>query len=128
MASEKSAKAKHRKVNTGIVHIYAGFNNVIVTVTDMFGDTIASSSSGQCGFKGAKKSTPFAAQVVAESVAKKVQDLFGLKTVSIMIKGPGGGRESAIRALAGSGLIVVLIKDITPIPHNGCRSRKKRMV
>ena len=116
------------KIPNGIAYIGTTFNNIIITITDMFGNSLVASSAGARGFKGAKKSTPFAAQVVADSVAKEAQNLFSLKTIAIVIKGPGSGRESAIRALSSSGLIVTVIKDVTPLPHNGCRMPKQRRV
>jgi small subunit ribosomal protein S11 len=118
---------RKRRVNQGIIHIYASFNNTIITVTDSEGNVIAWSSAGACGFKGARKGTPFAAQVAAQSVAKQSIDQ-GLKQAEIVVKGPGAGRETAVRALQSAGLGVTLIRDITPIPHNGCRPPKKRRV
>jgi small subunit ribosomal protein S11 len=129
MVVKNKQKAKRlAKVSNGVVHICTNFNNVIITITDVYGNAIVACSSGQKGFRGAKKSTPFAAQVVSETAAKKAQDMYSLKTVSVVIKGPGAGRESAVRALVASGLIVTSIKDITPLPHNGCRARKRRRV
>lgn len=125
--SQKKSK-KVGKVSNGVVHIGTTFNNIIITVSDIFGNALVSGSAGKFGFKGAKKSTPFAAQVVGEGVAKEARDTFGLKTIVVLIKGPGPGRESAIRALAVNGLIVTMIKDITSLPHNGCRRPKKRRV
>jgi small subunit ribosomal protein S11 len=125
------AKAKKKKdkktVHEGNVFIRATFNNTIVTVTDLQGNTVSWASAGGLGFKGAKKSTPFAAQTTAETAAKKAMD-FGLNEVHVYVKGPGVGRESAIRSLGNLGLWVKSIKDITPIPHNGCRPRKSRRV
>jgi small subunit ribosomal protein S11 len=125
------AKVKKRKekktVFEGNVYIQATFNNTIVTVTDLKGNTISWSSAGSLGFKGAKKSTPFAAQTTAETATSRAVD-FGLKEVNVFVKGPGMGRESAIRSLGAMGLRVKTIKDITPIPHNGCRPRKSRRV
>lgn len=118
---------RKRRVNQGIIHIYASFNNTIITVTDSEGNVIAWSSAGACGFKGARKGTPFAAQVAAQSVAKQSIDQ-GLKQAEIVVKGPGAGRETAVRALQSAGLGVTLIRDITPVPHNGCRPPKKRRV
>ena len=111
----------------GIAHVVATFNNTIVTITDRQGNTICWSSSGNAGFKGSKKSTPFAAQLVAESAAKKAV-ASGMKEVEVRVKGPGAGRESAIRALQAAGLNINVIKDVTPIPHNGCRPPKRRRV
>ncbi len=121
-------KKKARKIESfGYVHIHASFNNTIVTVTDRKGNAIVSSSSGACGFKGSKKSTPFAAQVASERAGHKAFDV-GVREVDVRVKGPGMGRESAIRALEASGLKVLAIKDVTPLPHNGCRPRKRRRV
>ncbi len=121
---------KKKKVHvdaSGKAFVKATFNNTIVTLTDTYGNVIAWSSSGKNGFKGSRKSTPFAAQVAAEAAAKEAVDL-GLKRVEVFIKGPGGGREAAVRSLQTSGLVVTMIRDITPIPHNGCRPPKKRRV
>ncbi len=121
-------KKKVRKVVTaGIAHIAASFNNTIVTITDKNGDVICWSSTGSVGFSGSKKSTPFAAGIAAGNAAKKAKDL-GLREVEVYIKGPGSGRESAIRSLQATGLAVRAIKDVTPIPHNGCRPPKRRRV
>ena len=114
-------------ITKGIAHIQATFNNTIVTITDAKGNAICFSSAGAAGFKGSKKSTPFAAQVASEQAAKKALEL-GLKEVEVYIKGPGSGRESAIRALQTAGLNITAIKDVTPIPHNGCRPPKRRRV
>ena len=122
----KKKKVK-RNVPVGIAHVHATFNNTIVTITDPAGNVIASSSSGANGFKGSRKSTPFAAQVAGDTAARKAKEA-GVRTVSVRIKGPGSGRESALRALHLAGLQVALIKDITPVPHNGCRARKSRRV
>ncbi len=128
MAETRTKKKKVKKnVPVGIVHIQATFNNTLVTVTDPKGDVLSWSSSGCNGFKGSRKSTPFAAQVSAEQAIKKAKDM-GVRTISILVKGPGAGRESALRAIAGCGVTVTSIKDITPIPHNGCRPRKNRRV
>jgi len=126
MARQNKATRK-RRINQGIIHIYASFNNTIITVTDTEGNVIAWSSAGACGFKGARKGTPFAAQVAAQSVAKQSMDQ-GMKQAEVVVKGPGAGRETAVRALQTAGLGVTLIRDITPIPHNGCRPPKKRRV
>jgi small subunit ribosomal protein S11 len=123
----KSRKKVIRQVSEGVAHILATFNNTIVTLTDKKGNALAWSSCGAVGFKGSKKSTPFAAQVAAGAAAKKALE-HGLKTVEVMVKGPGSGRESAIRALAAAGLQITLIKDVTPMPHNGCRPPKRRRV
>ncbi len=125
------AKAKKRKekktVYEGNVYIQATFNNTIVTITDLKGNAVSWASAGGLGFRGAKKSTPYAAQTTAETAAKKAQD-YGLRAVNIFVKGPGVGRESAIRSIGNLGIKVMSIKDITPIPHNGCRPRKSRRV
>jgi small subunit ribosomal protein S11 len=120
-------KKKIRQVVHGVAHVTASFNNTIVTVTDSKGAAICWSSAGASGFKGSKKSTPFAAQVAAEKAAKKAME-FGMKEVEVIVKGPGAGRESAIRALQAAGLQISLIHDLTPIPHNGCRPPKRRRV
>jgi small subunit ribosomal protein S11 len=122
----KKKKKVHVDAN-GKAFIKATFNNTIVTLTDTYGNVIAWSTSGKNGFKGSRKSTPFAAQVAAEAAAKEARDL-GLRRVEVFIKGPGGGREAAVRSLQTAGLEVTLIRDITPIPHNGCRPPKRRRV
>ncbi len=128
MVAKKGAKKKEkRNVQTGVAHIQASFNNTLVTVTDMSGNVIVWASAGSQGFKGSRKSTPFAAQRAAEIVAKKAMEN-GMKQVDVFVKGPGSGRESAIRALQVAGLKINLIKDVTPIPHNGCRPPKRRRV
>ena len=111
----------------GRVHVQASFNNTIITITDTLGNVIAWSSSGSLGFRGSRKGTPFAAQMAAEAAARKVSDV-GMRAVVVFVKGPGGGRESAVRALQAAGLSVISIKDVTPIPHNGCRPPKRRRV
>ena len=127
-AKKAFKKKKTRKnVSQGIVHIQSTFNNTMITITDAQGNTIAWSSAGHRGFKGSRKSTPFAAQVAAEDAARKAQE-HGLKSVVAFIKGPGAGRESALRAIASVGIRVTRIQDVTPIPHNGCRPPKKRRV
>src|SRR6478609_6273177 len=124
----KKAKRKTKKnVLNGVVHIQSTFNNTIVTITDVSGNVLAWSSAGARGFKGSRKSTPFAAQVAAGDAAAKAME-HGLKNVTVMVKGPGAGRESALRALAAAGLKISLIRDVTPIPHNGCRQPKRRRV
>jgi small subunit ribosomal protein S11 len=121
-------KGKERKnVANGVAHIHASFNNTIVTITDTSGNVITWSSSGNKGFKGSRKSTPFASQLAAEAAAKKAME-HGMKQVEVFVKGPGTGRESAIRAIQAAGLEIVAIKDVTPIPHNGCRPPKRRRV
>ena len=129
-ANKKAAKTKKKQlkgVTSGLVNIQATFNNTIITITDKQGNTISWASPGLVGFHGSKKSTPFAAQVAATDAARRAKEL-GLMSVDVFVKGPGSGRESAIRALVAAGLNVTSIRDITPIPHNGCRSRKKRRV
>jgi small subunit ribosomal protein S11 len=125
------AKAKKRKVRrnvtSGIVHIKATFNNTIVTITDTKGDTLCWSTAGNSGFKGSRKSTPFAGQLASQAAAEKAIK-FGLKDVDVRVKGPGSGRESAINALEAAGLTVKTIEDVTPLPHNGCRPKKRRRV
>ena len=130
MAAVKRVVKKRRErknVEKGIAHIRSTFNNTIVTITDMQGNAISWGTAGEMGFKGSKKSTPYAAQTAAEAAAKGAID-HGMKTVEVYVKGPGNGREAAIRALATSGLNITLIKDVTPIPHNGCRPPKRRRV
>ncbi len=125
----KSRPKKKEKKNivTGVVHIQSTFNNTIITITDPGGNIVSWSSSGVQGFKGSRKSTPFAAQMAAEDAAKKAMD-HGMKNVEVYVKGPGAGRESAIRSLQAVGFNVLMIKDVTPIPHNGCRPPKRRRV
>lgn len=121
------AKKKLKNVVKGVVHILASFNNTIITITDPAGNAICWSSSGTAGFKGSKKSTPFAAQVASEQAAKKAIEN-GMKEVEVYVNGPGSGRESAIRAIQAAGLQISMIKDVTPLPHNGCRPPKRRRV
>ena len=130
--TDKPAAAPKRKktrkmVSEGVAHIHSTFNNTIITITDPTGNVVAWSSAGAVGFKGSRKGTPFAAQLAAESAAKKAMDA-GVRTVQVFVKGPGAGRESALRALQAAGFAVSLIKDVTPIPHNGCRPPKRRRV
>lgn len=120
-------KRDKKNVVTGIAHINSTFNNTVIMITDLQGNALAWSTAGVKGFKGSRKATPFAAQVAGEDVAKKAME-HGLKTVSVRIKGPGSGRESALRAFQAAGLTVTAIKDITPVPHNGCRPSKRRRV
>ena len=132
MAQQKKSTVRKKKrerlnVESGQAHIQASFNNTIVTITDMSGNAISWCSSGSLGFKGSRKSTPFAAQMVADEAAKPAVAA-GLKKVEVFVKGPGSGRESAIRALQTAGLEITMIKDVTPIPHNGCRPPKRRRV
>jgi small subunit ribosomal protein S11 len=128
VAKAKVGKKKVRKdVPQGVVHIAATFNNTIVTITDPTGAVVSWSSAGRRGFKGSRKSTPFAAQTAAEDAAKRAQEV-GMRSVQVLVRGPGAGRESAIRALAAAGLRVTYIRDVTPVPHNGCRPPKRRRV
>jgi small subunit ribosomal protein S11 len=125
---KKGAKRKVKKnVQTGVAHIQSTFNNTIISITDVGGNTLAWASAGQAGFKGSRKSTPFAAQVAAEECAKKAME-HGVRALGVYVKGPGAGRESALRALQASGMRIQLIRDVTPIPHNGCRPPKRRRV
>jgi small subunit ribosomal protein S11 len=126
--SKKPAKKKVKKnVASGIAHIQSTFNNTVVTITDVNGNTVAWSSAGSRGFKGSRKSTPFAAQLAAEEAARKAME-HGMRSVAVFVKGPGAGRESALRALQSVGFRVTLIRDVTPVPHNGCRPPKRRRV
>ncbi|MBU1076548.1 MAG: 30S ribosomal protein S11 [Spirochaetes bacterium] len=125
---KKKSKKDKKVVPQGTVFIQATFNNTVVTITDLKGNVLSWSSAGKMGFKGAKKSTPYAAQIISTDAARKAIETAGVKEVEVKVKGPGGGREAAIRALSSVGLIVKSIKDITPIPHNGCRPRKRRRV
>ena len=123
----RKKKAARKNVANGIVHIQSTFNNTIVTITDTGGNVVAWSTAGVQGFKGSRKSTPFAAQMAADDAAKKAME-HGMRSVEVYVKGPGPGRESALRSLQAAGFNVVLIKDVTPIPHNGCRPPKRRRV
>ena len=123
----KTKKKERKNISSGVVHIQSTFNNTIVTITDSMGNVISWSSAGIHGFKGSRKSTPFAAQLTAEDAAKKAME-HGMKSVEVYVKGPGSGRESALRALQAAGFNVVMIKDVTPIPHNGCRPPTRRRV
>lgn len=131
MATKKTTGSRKRRekknIERGAAHIQSTFNNTIVTITDMQGNAVSWASAGEMGFRGSKKSTPFAAQTAAEVAAKAAME-HGMKTVEVFVKGPGSGREAAIRALQTAGLDVTLIKDVTPIPHNGCRPSKRRRV
>ncbi len=131
MADKKVAtrtKNRDRKnISVGVAHVNSSFNNTMVTITDAQGNTISWSSAGLKGFKGSRKSTPYAAQVAADDAARKAQE-HGLKTIDVLVTGPGSGRESALRAFQAAGLVITSIKDITSIPHNGCRARKRRRV
>lgn len=125
--TQRIRKRERKNITSGMVHVNSSFNNTMVTITDAQGNTISWSSAGTMGFKGSRKSTPYAAQVAAEDAAKKAQE-HGLKTVEVNVCGPGSGRESALRALQAVGLTVTSIRDTTPIPHNGCRPPKRRRV
>jgi small subunit ribosomal protein S11 len=128
MAKRKQVKKKVKKnILNGVVHIYSTFNNTIVSITDPMGNVLSWSSAGMNGFKGSRKSTPFAAQMASETAAKKAME-HGLRNVEVFVKGPGPGRESALKALQATGLSVSMIKDVTPIPHNGCKPKKRRRV
>lgn len=125
---QQRLRRKERKnISTGVAHINASFNNTVITITDTQGNAVSWSSSGSQGFRGSRKSTPFAAQVACEVASKKAKE-HGMKTLSVLVRGPGSGRESALRALISSGFTVTSIRDVTPIPHNGCRPKKKRRV
>ena len=126
-AASKARKKAKRQVSDAIAHVHASFNNTIVTITDRQGNTLSWATSGGCGFRGSRKSTPFAAQVAAERAGTAAQE-WGVRTVEVRVRGPGPGRESAVRALNAAGLKVTSIEDVTPIPHNGCRPPKKRRV
>lgn len=128
MAKSTTRKRSTRKVSDGVVHIQASFNNTLITVTDRQGNALNWSSAAACGFKGSRKSTPFAAQMAGETAAKDSMERYGMKNVDVKVKGPGPGRESAIRALQSAGLNILSIEDTTGIPHNGCRDPKKRRV
>lgn len=125
--SARNQKKESKNIAVGVVHVHASFNNTIVNITDPAGNTIAWASAGNANFKGSRKGTPFAAQVAAEKASRLAQD-HGMKSVSVEVKGPGSGRETAIRALSASGLEVTSITDVTPLPHNGCRPPKRRRV
>ncbi len=128
MAKRTRIKKKEKKnISSGVVHIQSTFNNTIITITDPGGNVLSWSSSGVQGFKGSRKSTPFAAQLAAEDAVKKALE-YGMKTVEVYVKGPGAGRESALRSLQSAGFNILSIKDVTPIPHNGCRPPKRRRV
>ena len=128
MAKPAGTRKRERKnISSGIAHVNATFNNTMITITDVQGNTISWSSAGGMGFKGSRKSTPYAAQMAAEDAGKKAAE-HGVKSLEVEVKGPGSGRESALRALQAAGFIVTAIRDVTPIPHNGCRPRKRRRV
>jgi small subunit ribosomal protein S11 len=126
-APARTKKRERKNISSGVAHVNATFNNTMITITDAQGNTIAWSSSGTKGFKGSRKSTPFAAQVAAEDAGRKAMD-HGMKVLEVEVLGPGSGRESALRALQSIGLQITSIRDVTPIPHNGCRPRKRRRV
>ena len=130
MAKEAAGRVRRRErknITSGIAHVNSTFNNTMITITDAQGNTISWSSAGTMGFKGSRKSTPYAAQMAAEDAGKKAQE-HGVRTLEVEVQGPGSGRESALRALAAVGFLVSSIRDVTPIPHNGCRPRKRRRV
>jgi small subunit ribosomal protein S11 len=128
MAKPATGRKRERKnISSGIAHVNATFNNTMITITDVQGNTISWSSAGGMGFRGSRKSTPYAAQMAAEDAGKKAAE-HGVKSLEVEVKGPGSGRESALRALQAAGFIVTAIRDVTPIPHNGCRPRKRRRV
>jgi small subunit ribosomal protein S11 len=124
---KKGKKKVKKSVQSGIAHIHSTFNNTMITITDVAGNSLAWSTAGAQGFKGSRKSTPFAAQVAAEDCAKKAME-HGIRQLSVSVKGPGSGRESAVRALQAAGIRITMIRDVTPIPHNGCRPPKRRRV
>jgi len=126
-ATQKTRKRERKNIVSGVAHVNATFNNTMITITDAQGNAIAWSSAGAQGFKGSRKSTPYAAQVAGEDAGKKAME-HGMKTLEIQVKGPGSGRESALRALQAVGFTITAIRDVTPIPHNGCRPRKRRRV
>ena len=126
-AATRVRKRERKNITSGIAHVNATFNNTMITIADAQGNTIAWSSAGQAGFKGSRKSTPYAAQMAAEDAGRKAME-HGMKTLEVEVKGPGSGRESALRALQTVGFTITAIKDVTPIPHNGCRARKRRRV
>ncbi|MGI9416771.1 MAG: 30S ribosomal protein S11 [Geminicoccaceae bacterium] len=130
MANETAPRIRRRErknISSGVAHVNATFNNTMITITDAQGNAISWSSAGAQGFRGSRKSTPFAAQIAAENAGKKAQE-HGMKTLSVEVRGPGSGRESALRALSAVGFEITSIRDVTPIPHNGCRARKRRRV
>ena len=126
-ATARPRRRERKNLTSGVAHVNATFNNTMITITDAQGNAIAWSSSGASGFKGSRKSTPYAAQVAAEAAGRKAME-HGMKTLEIEVKGPGSGRESALRALQATGFVITSIRDVTPIPHNGCRPRKRRRV
>jgi small subunit ribosomal protein S11 len=126
-ATARPRRKERKNITSGVAHVNASFNNTMITITDAQGNSIAWASSGSSGFKGSRKSTPYAAQMAADSAAKKAME-HGVKTLEVEVKGPGSGRESALRALQAAGFTITSIKDVTPIPHNGCRPRKRRRI
>ena len=126
-ATQRPRRRERKNISAGVAHVNATFNNTMITITDAQGNTIAWSSSGMQGFKGSRKSTPYAAQVAAEDAGRKASE-HGMRTLEVEVKGPGAGRESALRALQAVGFTITAIRDVTPIPHNGCRPRKRRRV
>ena len=126
-APQRLRRRERKNISSGVAHVNASFNNTMITITDAQGNTIAWASSGSLGFKGSRKSTPYAAQVAADAAARKAAE-HGVKTLEVEVKGPGSGRESALRALQAAGFTITAIKDVTPIPHNGCRPPKRRRV
>ncbi|MBY0272230.1 MAG: 30S ribosomal protein S11 [Alphaproteobacteria bacterium] len=125
--AQRIRRRERKNIVSGVAHVNATFNNTVVTISDVQGNTISWSSSGMKGFKGSRKSTPYAAQMAAEDAAKKAQD-HGMKSLEVEVKGPGSGRESALRALQAAGFVLTSIRDVTPIPHNGCKPKKRRRV
>jgi small subunit ribosomal protein S11 len=126
-ATARPRRRERKNITSGVAHVNASFNNTMITITDAQGNSIAWASSGSSGFKGSRKSTPYAAQMAADSAAKKAME-HGVKTLEVEVKGPGSGRESALRALQAAGFTITSIKDVTPIPHNGCRPPKRRRI
>jgi small subunit ribosomal protein S11 len=126
-ATARPRRRERKNITSGVAHVNASFNNTMITITDAQGNSIAWASSGSSGFKGSRKSTPYAAQIAADSAARKAQE-HGVKTLEVEVKGPGSGRESALRALQAAGFTITSIKDVTPIPHNGCRPPKRRRI
>jgi small subunit ribosomal protein S11 len=126
-ATARPRRKERKNITSGVAHVNASFNNTMITITDAQGNSIAWASSGSSGFKGSRKSTPYAAQMAADSAAKKAME-HGVKTLEVEVKGPGSGRESALRALQAAGFTITSIKDVTPIPHNGCRPPKRRRI
>ncbi len=127
MAYKKKSKKSKRRVESAVAHIKSTFNNTLVSITTMNGDVLLRSSSGALGFKGSRKSTPFAAAQIGSTIAKEMQDM-GIRTLEVNLRGPGSGRDSVVRAFQGSGISITVLRDVTPLPHNGCRAPKKRRV